>query len=136
MAGLRTRPRRVRKTFTATDQSGSLSTDRGSPSLVRGIGSVAGMLRVFRIPFSTNVERVALALGHKGVACDWADVDPDDRTPVVEASGQPLVPVVVTDGGHVLSDSPTILRWIEATWPDPPLLPADAARRAEVLVFC
>ena len=35
-------------------------------------------LRVYRIPFSTNVERVALALAHKGVAVEWVDVDPFD----------------------------------------------------------
>ncbi len=93
------------------------------------------MLRVYRIPFSTNVERVALALGHKGVACEWVEVDANDRSPVVEVSGQPLVPVVVHEG-HVLSDSPRILRWIEERWPEPPLLPADPARRAEVEVFC
>jgi glutathione S-transferase len=32
-------------------------------------------LRCYRIPFSTNVERVALAAGHKGVPIDWIDVD-------------------------------------------------------------
>ena len=37
------------------------------------------VLRVYRIPFSTNVERVALATGHKGLAIEWIDVDPDDR---------------------------------------------------------
>jgi glutathione S-transferase len=93
------------------------------------------VLRIYRIPFSTNVERVALALGHKGVACEWVDVEPDDRSPVVEISGQELVPVLVSDG-QVLHDSPVILRWIEEQYPDPPLLPADPARRAEVEVFC
>ena len=37
-------------------------------------------MRVFRIPFSTNVERVALAPAHKAIAIDWVDVDPDDRS--------------------------------------------------------
>jgi glutathione S-transferase len=93
-------------------------------------------VRVYRIPFSTNVERVALALGHKGVDVEWVDVDPADRSPVVEVSGQELVPVLVTDDGAVLSDSPRILRWIEETWPEPPLLPTDAHERAGVEVFC
>ena len=53
-------------------------------------------MRVLRIPFSTNVERVALALAHKGVAVEWVEVDAADRSPVRELSGQDLVPVAVT----------------------------------------
>jgi glutathione S-transferase len=93
-------------------------------------------MRVYRIPFSTNVERVALALGHKGVEVEWFDVDPADRTPVVEVSGQELVPVLVTDDGDVLTDSPRILRWIEEWFPEPPLEPRDPHERACVEIFC
>ena len=91
-------------------------------------------LRVYRIPFSTNVERVALALGHKGISVDWVDVDPADRSPVVEVSGQELVPVLV-DGDLVLPDSLAILRHLEELRPDPPLWPREPARRAEADVF-
>ncbi|MGD0714299.1 MAG: glutathione S-transferase N-terminal domain-containing protein [Gaiellaceae bacterium] len=56
---------------------------------------------VYRIAFSTNVERVALAPGHKGIELEWVDVDADDRSPVELVSGQPLVPVLV-DGEFVL----------------------------------
>jgi glutathione S-transferase len=94
------------------------------------------LTRVYRIPFSTNVERVALAAGHKGLPIDWVDVDPGDRSPVEAVSGQPLVPVLVADDGEIVCDSPRVLEWIEAHHPDPPLLPADPARRAEVRVFC
>jgi glutathione S-transferase len=92
-------------------------------------------MRILRIPFSTNVERVALALGHKGLASDWVDVDPADRRPVREMSGQDLVPVLVTDHGEVVADSMRIVAWLERHRPSPPLWPADAARRAEVDVF-
>jgi glutathione S-transferase len=92
-------------------------------------------MRVYRIPFSTNVERVALAAGHKRIEIDWVDVDPGDRTPVQEASGQLLVPVLVTDEGEVVTDSPRILEWLEARYPEPPLLPGDAALRAQVRIF-
>lgn len=78
---------------------------------------------------------MALAAGHKAVAIDWIDVDPDDRSQVEEVSGQRLVPVLVADD-DVVPDSPVILEWLEARHPDPPLLPADPARRAEVRVFC
>jgi glutathione S-transferase len=93
------------------------------------------VLRVYRIPHSTNVERVALAAGHKGIPIEWIDVDPDDRSPVEAVSGQPLVPVLVTDDGEVVTDSPRILDWLEERFPAPPLLPGDPARRAEVRVF-
>jgi glutathione S-transferase len=92
------------------------------------------LIRCYRIPFSTNVERVALAAGHKGLEVEWIDVDEDDRSPVVAVSGQPLVPVLVA-GDEVVADSPRILDWLEARFPEPPLLPRDSARRAEVQVF-
>lgn len=92
------------------------------------------LIRVYRIPFSTNVERVALAAGHKGVPVEWIDVDPEDRSAVEEVCGQQLVPVLVA-GDEVVTDSPRILEWLEERFPEPPLLPRDAARRAEVRIF-
>jgi glutathione S-transferase len=81
------------------------------------------------------VERVALALAHKSIPVDWVDVDPDDRSAVVELSGQELVPVMETDHGEVVSDSMRIVAWLEKRRPDPPLWPAHRGRRAEVDVF-
>jgi glutathione S-transferase len=92
-------------------------------------------MRVYRIPFSTNVERVALALAHKGIAVEWVEVDPADRSPVREVSGQDLVPVLQTDENEIVVDSMRIVAWLEARRPDPPLWPADPARRAELDVF-
>ena len=92
------------------------------------------MLRLFRAPFSTNVERVALALAHKGLEVESVEISYDDRSPVIEVSGQPLVPVLV-DGDQVIPDSTRILRYLEERWPDPPLFPRDPARRAELDVF-
>ena len=92
------------------------------------------MLRLYRFRYSTNVERVALALAHKGIEVESVQVDPDDRSEVVRVSGQELVPVLV-DGERVLFDSPVILAHLEERFPEPPLYPADPARRAEVQVF-
>jgi glutathione S-transferase len=91
-------------------------------------------VRIWRIPFSTNVERVALALGHKGLAAEWIDVDPADRSEVERVSGQALVPVLELDG-RVIADSTAIIEELERLQPDPPLYPAEPARRAEVAIF-
>jgi maleylpyruvate isomerase len=91
-------------------------------------------VQLYRIPFSTNVERVALALAHKGLDVEWVDVDPRDRSPVEEISGQRLVPVLV-DGERVIADSTAIMRYLEELHPEPPLWPAERARRAELDVF-
>jgi glutathione S-transferase len=92
------------------------------------------VIRVWVIPFSTNVERVALALGHKGVEAEPVAVDPDDRAQLERLSGQDLVPVADFDG-EIVVDSPRILRRIEELHPDPPLWPAGPAERAEMDVF-
>ena len=91
-------------------------------------------MRLFRIPFSTNVERVTLALAHKGLEAEPVDVEPADRSPVVAVSGQSLVPVL-EDEGRVVADSTHILEYLEERYPDPHLYPRDPARRAECVVF-
>jgi glutathione S-transferase len=91
-------------------------------------------LHLYAIPYSTNVERVALALGHKGLAADVIMSDPADRSAIREASGQDLVPAL-DDDGFVVVDSSRIIEHLERRFPDPPLFPAEPTRRAEVRVF-
>jgi glutathione S-transferase len=92
------------------------------------------VIKLYRAPYSTNVERVALALAHKGLAVESVLIDYADRSPVERVSGQGLVPVIDYDG-EVVADSTRILRYLEERHPDPPLFPRDPARRAEVDVF-
>ena len=92
-------------------------------------------MRLWQIPFSTNVERVALALAHKGLEAEPVLLDPADRSAVVELTGQDLVPVLEHDG-ELFWDSPRILAHLESAFPEPPLLPAERSRRQEILVFC
>ncbi len=96
-----------------------------------GVGRV---LQLYSIPYSTNVERVTLALGHKGLAAQLLSVDPADRRDVRRVSGQPLVPVLV-DGEEVIVDSMEIVRHLDDCHPDPPLYPRAPASRAEMLIF-
>ncbi len=92
------------------------------------------MIRLFRAQFSTNVERVALALAHKGLEVESVWIEYADRREVERVSGQGLVPVL-EDDGTVVIDSMEIVRYLEDRHPEPPLYPADRARRAEVLIF-
>ena len=91
-------------------------------------------LRLYRFRFSTNVERVALALAHKGIEVESVWVDPADRSEVVRVSGQELVPVLV-DGDRVIPDSTGILEHLEERFPGRPLYPSDPARRTELRLF-
>ena len=92
------------------------------------------MIRLYRAPYSTNVERVAIALAYKGLEVESVVIDYADRSPVEAVSGQGLVPVIVDDG-EVVVDSTAILRHLDERYPDRPLFPADPARRAEADVF-
>ena len=93
-------------------------------------------MRLYRAPFSTNVERVLLALAHKGLSAEPVWISYTDRAEVERVSGQGLVPVLVDDDGTVVADSMTIVAWLEERFPDsPPLYPRDPARRAELDVF-
>ena len=92
-------------------------------------------MRLWRAPFSTNVERVALALGHKGLKVESVWIDDADRSAVERVSGQPLVPVLEFDDGAVVCDSMQIVKVLEERFPAAPLYPADVAGRAATMRF-
>ena len=91
-------------------------------------------VRLFQAPWSTNCERVALALAYKGFEVEAVTIDYADRSRVIAASGQPLVPVI-EDDGVVVSDSLAIMRHLERRRPEPRLYPRDPARRVELELF-
>ena len=93
------------------------------------------MLTLYRMQWSTNCERVEMALAHKGLTAKSVWVKDDDRSEVRRVSGQDLVPVLVDDGRTVV-DSMEIVRHIEERFPDMPrLYPSSPARRAECELF-
>ncbi len=95
---------------------------------------MSGALTLYRAPFSTNVERVSLALAHKGLSVESVVIDYADRSEVQRVSGQPLVPVLV-DGERAISDSKRILEHIESRAPRPPLYPTAPEERATMAIF-
>jgi glutathione S-transferase len=91
-------------------------------------------MRLYRLRFSTNVERVTLALAYKRLAVESVWIEPDDRSLVERVSGQRLVPML-EDDGQVVADSTAILEYLEQRQPQPPLYPGDEARRAELELY-
>jgi glutathione S-transferase len=92
------------------------------------------VIHLYRFRFSTNVERVTLALAHKNLEVESIWVDPRDRSPVEQLSGQQLVPVI-DDGERVVFDSTAILSYLEERYRQPPLYPHEEAQRAAVDIY-
>lgn len=92
------------------------------------------MILLYGFPYSTNMERVQLALGHKELDCEYVPVPLEDRSEVRRLSGQDLVPVI-DHGGTIVHDSPAILQYLDKQFPELPLYPPGHGRRAEMNVF-
>jgi glutathione S-transferase len=91
-------------------------------------------MRLFQIPFSHNCVKVRHVLQLKGIPHETVDINPLWRPDVFRASRQFLVPALVDDA-RAISDSTPILLYLEERYPQPSLLPADPAERAECLVL-
>ncbi len=81
-----------------------------------------------RCPYAA---RARIVLAEKAIAYDTVAIDLDDRPAWLYAKNPAgKVPVLEEDGGFVLPESAVIMEYLEERYPDPPLLPADAAERA------
>ena len=93
------------------------------------------MLELHQFRHSAFCEKVRLVLAAKGLAYSVVEVTPGvGQLELFRLSGQRQVPVLV-DGADVISDSTVIAQHLEAKQPEPALLPADPALRAQVLLF-
>ena len=95
-------------------------------------------LVLYNAPRCPYVARVRIVLAEKGIDYDVVDVDLDDRPAwLYEKNPAGRVPVVEEDDGRPLAESAVIMEFAEERYPEPPLLPPDAADRAAVrlLIF-
>jgi len=85
---------------------------------------------------ATAPYRVRIGLALKGVAYDYAALDlikGDQRSPEYQAvNRQKLTPALDLGDGRVLTQSLSILEWLEETHPEPPILPKAALDRQAV----
>ncbi len=93
------------------------------------------MLKLHSHPFSTFGRRVQIALKEKSIPCEQVLVDMvarKHREPdYLALNPYSRVPTLI-DGDLVLYESTAILNYLEARFPEPSLLPADAKGRALV----
>ncbi|NCT85076.1 MAG: maleylacetoacetate isomerase [Comamonadaceae bacterium] len=80
--------------------------------------------------------RVRIGLALKGLDYDYAPIhlarNEQFAEPFANQQVSHLVPALVLDDGHWLSQSMAILEYLDETHPEPPLLPRDALARAQV----
>ena len=87
---------------------------------------------------SSAAYRVRIALNLKGLPYEMVPIHltkdgGQQRKPdYVAVNPQMRVPALVLSGGEVLTQSLAIIEYLDETYPDPPLLPADALERAKV----
>jgi maleylacetoacetate isomerase len=85
---------------------------------------------------SSAAYRVRVALHLKGLDYNSVAVnlvDGDQRSnDYLALNPQGLVPALTTGAGDLLTQSIAILEWLEETWPEPALLPAEPLARARV----
>ena len=90
------------------------------------------MLTLHGFPASNYYNKVKLALLEKGAPFTEVDTpvhSDDEATRLASPMGK--IPFICTEQGG-LCESQAILDYIEAVWPQPPLLPADAFAAAKV----
>ena len=88
---------------------------------------------------SSAAYRVRIALNLKGLSAEHLTYHlrkGEQRAPnYLAINPQGLVPTLQDDRGAILTQSLAIIEWLEETHPQPPLLPSDPLRRAQVRAF-
>jgi maleylpyruvate isomerase len=98
-------------------------------------------MKLYDAAISSAAARVRIALVLKGVVVERIPVEivgasAENRRPAyLDVNPQGLVPALLTDDGVLLTQSLAIVEYLDEVYPEPPLLPPDAATRAWVRAF-
>lgn len=92
-------------------------------------------MKLYNFFRSGTSHRLRIALNLKGLTYEYLPVDLRSEQHVgaeyKALNPQGLVPTLLVDG-HVMTQSPAIIEWLEERYPDPALLPSDPDARARV----
>jgi glutathione S-transferase len=92
----------------------------------------ASMIELYQLRWSHYVEKVRWALDFKGLAWRAIDIVAYKKQEMSRFPCAQTVPLIHdASTGVALSDSSPILRYLDETYPDQPLLPADPVAREE-----
>lgn len=84
---------------------------------------------------SPFVRKVLMAAAEKGIALESLPVAPHDADPVFQAASPTGKIPALVDGDYSLADSSAIVHYLEARFPDQPLIPVEARARGRVIWF-
>lgn len=93
------------------------------------------MLELYQFELSHYSEKIRLILDYKGLAYRKIEVTPGvGQLEIYQMSGQRQVPVL-KDGAEVIADSTAIAFYLDKTYPDRPIVPADSKSRGLCLLM-
>jgi glutathione S-transferase len=94
------------------------------------------MITLYDCATAPSPRRARILLAEKGVAHETVEVDLRNREQLSDAyravNPQCTVPALRTDDGLLLTDNAAITAWLEARFPQPPLLGATPHEKAEI----
>lgn len=92
-------------------------------------------MKLFGFPLSPFVRKAAIAATEKGIEFEWEPSNPGAPTDeFAKASPFRKIPAL-TDGDFSIADSTAIVTYLDAKYPEPPLLPAGPEARARAVWF-
>jgi len=92
-------------------------------------------MKIFGFPTSPYVRKTLLIAAEKGVEVEVVEATPHKPTPEFLAASPFRMMPAMAEGDFTLPDSTAIFMYLDAKYPDPPLLPADPEERGQAMWF-